>query len=282
MAAPGRTTDFDLNRTTLKEALESEPFRFKFFQAVRLLLRIYPDRETVGQFVNPANEVVRFSANTPVSFPPSQIHGIDWHENDKNKTGGQAPTMTVNFMGMTGPSGVLPIAYSELVLDRLRARDHTLHDFLDIFNHRMISLFYRAWEKYRFSLQYERGERDHLGQLLLDFIGLGTAGLQNRQDVSDDALIYYAGLLAQRPRSAIGLQQVLSEYFEVPVEIDQFSGCWYRLAAGESDQSCSESNSYSDWLGLGAIVGDEVLDQQAGICVRIGPASARKISPVST
>lgn len=269
MAAPGRADDFDLNRTTLREAMEEQPFRFAFFQAVRLLQQIEPDREMVGEFVNPANEIVRFSASTPVHFPASQLQSLEW------KTESRPPTMTVNFMGLTGPSGVLPLAYSELVIDRLRARDHTLREFLDIFNHRMLSLFYRAWEKYRFPLQFERGERDQMAQMLLDFIGLGTRGLQNRQAVSDESLIYYAGLLSQRPRSSVGLQQVLSEYFEVPVEIDQFAGRWYRLT--EANQtSFRETQSYSDMLGWGAIVGNEVWDQQAGICVRIGPLSLHR------
>ena len=68
--------------------------------------------------------------------------------------------MTVNFMGLTGPLGILPYSYTEFMLERMRAKDSSLQDFLDIFNHRMISFFYRAWEKYRFPVTYCLGDED--------------------------------------------------------------------------------------------------------------------------
>ena len=122
------------------------------------------------------------------------------------------------FMGLTGPLGVLPLAYTELVMERLRARDTTLRDFYDVFNHRMISLFYQAWEKYRFQIPYERGERDRFSHHVLALLGLGTPGLEDRQDVPDDSLLFYSGLLASHARSATGLRQLLEDYFGVAVE----------------------------------------------------------------
>ena len=75
---------------------------------------------------------------------------------------------------------MLPLHYTDLVVDRMRERDTSMQDFFDIFNHRMISLFYQAWEKYRFTIPYERGERDRFSHHLLALIGLGTPGLQER------------------------------------------------------------------------------------------------------
>ena len=89
-----------------------------------------------------------------------------------------------------------------MIRERLRAKDTTLVAFFNIFNHRMISLFYQAWEKYRFTIAYERGERDRFSHHLLDLIGLGTAGLQKRQSVPDDSLLFYSGLFALHARSA--------------------------------------------------------------------------------
>jgi type VI secretion system protein ImpH len=76
-------------------------------------------------------------------MPASQIQELEFREH-------APPEMTVNFMGLTGPSGALPYTYSELMLERIRAKDHGLAAFFDIFNHRAISLFYRAWQKPRF------------------------------------------------------------------------------------------------------------------------------------
>ncbi|MEK7407306.1 MAG: type VI secretion system baseplate subunit TssG [Acidobacteriota bacterium] len=247
----------------LAAALEAEPWRFEFFQAVRLLERLAPGRQPVGRFVRPEDEVARFGANPTLTFPASEIQELERPEDGPAR-------MRVNFMGLFGPLGVLPLYYTELVATRLRQRDRTLRDFFDLFNHRMISLFYLAWEKYRFTIAYERGERDRFSHHLLDLIGLGTPGLQDRQAVADDSLLFYSGLLAQHPRSAQALKQVLADYFEVPVEIEQFAGAWYPINR-ETQCAMAESERISDQLGSGAVVGDEVWDQQGRLRVRLGP-----------
>src|SRR5207237_682923 len=110
--------------------------------------------------------------------------------------------MWVNFMGLTGLQGPMPRPVSSMLADSsARAQTAPLSEFLDLFNHRMVSLFYRAWEKYRFAIAYERGGIDAFSQYLYCLIGLGTPGLQGRLHIDDQILLYYAGLLAQRPRS---------------------------------------------------------------------------------
>jgi len=258
----------DLERWQIVEMLDREPFCFDFFQAVRLLTRMAPERQVVGRFSVPSSEVVRFGAHSSVAFPASQIQELERPF--------QGPAqMRVNFMGLTGPLGVLPLMYSELVIDRLRARDRTMRDFYDIFNHRIISLFYQAWEKYRFVIPYERGELDSFSHHVLALLGLGTPGLQDRQDVSDDSLLFYSGLLSLHTRSATALRQVLSDYFDVPVEIEQFVGAWYPVEE-ESQCSLSGTLSYSERLGYGAVVGDEVWDQQSRVRIQLGPLTLER------
>jgi type VI secretion system protein ImpH len=104
---------------------------------------------------------------------------------------------------------------------------------------------------------------------------LGSDGLRDRQAVSDDTLVYYSGLLAQRPRSAQALQQILADYFEVPVEIEQFAGGWYRLDP-ETQCRLSEANSDSGELGFGAVVGDEVWNQQSRVRIVLGPLTLER------
>jgi type VI secretion system protein ImpH len=258
----------DLERWPIVELLDAEPYRFDFFQAVRLLARMSPKRQVVGRFSNPSSEVVRFGSYAPVAFPASAIQELE------RPVSGPA-RMRVNFMGLTGPSGVLPLVYSELVLGRLSARDRTLRDFFDVFNHRMISLFYQAWEKYRFTIPYERGELDPFSHHVLALLGLGTPGLQDRQDVSDDSLLFYSGLLSLHTRSATALRQVLADYFEVPVEIEQFVGAWYPVEI-DSQCSLSESMDYSERLGYGAVVGDEIWDQQSRVRIQLGPLTLER------
>jgi type VI secretion system protein ImpH len=256
-------TTVDLQRWPIAATLDREPWRFEFFQAVRLLQRMYPNRRVVGRFTNPHEEVARFGANVSVVFPASEIQAM------KRPASGPV-LLTVNFMGLTGPLGVLPLAYSNLVIERVRAKDGAMRDFYDLFNHRMISLFCQAWEKYRFSIAYERGERDRFSYQVRALIGLGTPGLENRQRIPDDTLLYFSGLLSAHTRSATGLRQLLIDYFGVAVELEQFVGAWYPV---ETELQCSLGleKSDSERLNLGALVGDEIWDQQSKVRLRVGP-----------
>jgi len=270
VAAPSGTGDpvVEFAQTGLGEILSREPYRFEFFQAVRLLSRAFPDREPVGRLANPQQEVLRFHAHASMSFPASEIQALALES-------GAPHSMIVNFMGLTGPMGALPLYYTELVIQRIRVRDTAMRDFLDTFNHRIVSLFYQAWEKYRFTIAYERGEQDRFSHCLLDLIGLGTRGLQRRQAVLDDALIYYSGLLSLHTRSAQALQQILSDYFEVPAEVVQLTGGWYSL---DQPSQCrfENANAYSEQLGVGAVVGDEIWDPQSAAKVVLGPLRLRQ------
>jgi type VI secretion system protein ImpH len=180
--------------------------------------------------------------------------------------------MAVNFMGLIGPLGVLPLYYTELIQQRLMARDASAQVFLDIFHHRMLSLFYRAWQKHRFHIYYGRREFDRFSTHLLDLIGLGHKQLQDRQAVADDSLVSYAGLITQQPRSAVSLEGYLEDYFGVPVRVEQFIGAWYRLDV-PSQTRFNDEERLSESLGAGAVVGDEVWEPQARLRVVLGPLS---------
>lgn len=253
----------------LEDTLFEEPYRFDFFQAVRVLERLFPERGPVGRDANPAKEVVRFRSHASLSFPASQIYDLG-----RPKDAGRPSEMTVAFMGLTGPAGVLPRHYTELILERMRRKDHTLREFLDLFNHRLISLFYRAWEKYRVAIAYERTVSrregyDPLSACVFDLIGMGTKGLQGRLPVEDATHLFYAGLLAQRPRSASALEGLLAAYFEVPVQTVQFAGQWLPLP--EEDRSQVGLRDANCVLGVNAVLGARVWDQQARFALRVGP-----------
>lgn len=267
MATPSGQIDSGLTQAPLREALEQQPFCFQFFQAVRLLQRLSPKSYAAGSLVPPSTEVVRFAARPSLAFPASEVHSLEFREDEPAR-------MTVNFMGLTGPEGVLPLCYSEFLMERLQKRDNALAEFFDIFNHRIVSLFYQAWEKYHFLVPYERGEKDRFSQSLGDLIGLGTAGLQKRlePDLADESLFYYTGLLAQHPHSAVALEQIVTDYFEVPASVEQFVGTWYRLDKN-NQTSLKESDTPYESLGFGTVVGDEVWDQQSLVRIRLGPLS---------
>lgn len=185
-----------------RDALDADPHSFGFFQAVRLLERLFPGRAHVGGYDDPTREVVRFGVNPSLAFPASEIQGLALDDDEQ-------PAMKVNFMGLIGPQGVLPHHYSLIVAERLRKRDAALADFLDIFHHRLISLFYQAWRKMRFTIAREDAAYDRLARHLSDVIGLGLDTARERLPFPDEALIYRAGLLAPQPRGAVALEQLL-------------------------------------------------------------------------
>jgi type VI secretion system protein ImpH len=272
MAAPGRRTD-----PSLEETLFERPYEFEFFQAVRLLARLFPDRKAVGGTAKPEQEVARFEAQDPqlaMAFPASAVHDIE-----RTPESPDPARMTVAFLGLTGTQGVLPFFYTEYVIRRQAAKDNTLAAFFNLFNHRLVSLFYRAWEKHHPPVLYElaaaRGQQpDPFTQYLFDLIGMGTAGLRGRMRTRDENLLLYAGLIAQRPHSATALRGILRDHFAAPVEIDQCLGSWYELEEG--DRCYLSPEAERSQLGVAAFIGDEVWDQQARFRIRVGPVGLER------
>ncbi len=267
MAAENRRTDH-----SVADVLFEEPYRFEFFQAVRLLERLAPQRRPVGRYGEPADEAVRFRTRVSLAFAPSQVHQLTEATEEEGTEAGQPAQMMVAFMGLTGPAGVLPHHYTELLIERTRYKDTALAEFLDLFNHRMISLFYRAWEKYRFPVAYERaggevGEPDPFTEFLFNLVGLGTRGLRQRQSFADEILLFYGGLFAQRPHSASAMAAMLGDYFGVRAAIEQFSGQWLKL----EEESLTRLGGDHAELGVTAVAGSRVWDAQSKFQLRVGP-----------
>ncbi len=270
----------------LIEALGKKPQHFEFFQAVRVLEQLgrrqgrdprFEALRAVGEDSDPKREAVRFTAAQSLAFPTSEIGAFreSTSEPDAKRPPGP-PKLSVGFMGLTGTSGVLPQQFTEILIKSVRAKSVSLRDFLDLFNHRTISLFFRAWEKYRLPPSYERGGpggNDAISKSLYDLIGLGSGHLRDRLTVNDEAFVHYSGYLAHGPKSAAGLEAMLSDYFERRVEIEQFKGRWMNLASDELTAMPGPHDAEACFcqLGVNAVVGDRVWDVQGSFRIRIGP-----------
>lgn len=272
MAAEGRAPGDSLEQTldTLEQTLLDEPYRFRFFQAVRVVERLHPERASVGrQEAAPGREAVRFRTHPSLQFPPSEIHEFsrDGDNDGALETDAPPPEMTVAFMGLTGPQGVLPNHTTELVAERARYKDTALWEFLDLFSHRMISLFYRAWERYRFPVAFERGTHDEFTRHLFALVGMGTEGLRGRLGLPDEGLLLYAGLISQRPHSGVAVESALGDYFRVPARLVPFTGQWLAL----DDESLCRLGRANSALGVSTIAGARVWDTQSKFRMRFGP-----------
>jgi len=277
MAAPGRRTD-----PSLEETLFDRGYEFEFFQAVRLLARLFPFRELVGGRARPEEEIARFGARLSMAFPASAIHDVERLPDSSSPA-----RVTVAFLALTGTQGILPFFYTEYMLAHKPAEVSALAAFLDLFNHRLVSLFYRAWYKHQPPILYERAAvtrqlPDRFTHNLFDLIGMGTGGLRGRiwpevaerVPAADERLLRYCGLIAQRPHSASALRGILRDYFAVCVEIDQCLGSWYDLE--DSDRSYLSGELERNQLGVGAFIGEQVWDQQARFRLRVGPLTLRR------
>lgn len=237
----------------MAEWLYAEPYRFEFFQAVRLLEGL----------AEPGQEAVRLASKLRWDFAASDLESLT------PGAAGEPPRLVVNFLGVAGSEGPLPAPLAEIVQDRIRERDFGPRDFLDIFHHRLLELLYRAAQAHRPALTPSTPEQSAAGEYLRAFAGLAPAGLRHRQAVPDAALLYYAGLLCQRPRSASGLERMLADYFQIPVRVRQMRGRWRALP--EEETTALGVSGRNQRLGAGAALGGRMWDQAGGIELELGP-----------
>jgi type VI secretion system protein ImpH len=254
----------------LTERLARHPDRFDFFQAVRVLETWLEAEVSVGEGVMPDREAVRFRSQVGFGFPANEIETLR-----PPRRSDEPVEMRVNFMGLAGFQGPLPDWVTELIVDRAAYKDTVLRDFLDLFNHRLVSLMYRAKRKYRPALEDRSPEATRPARSLFSLVGLGTPGLKDRMGVSDRALLPYAGLLTANQRSQIGLERLLSDYFRVPVRARPFRDRW--LTLDERDVTRLGPTGQNQRLGRGAVLGRRVVDRTAGFDLSLGPLTLREL-----
>lgn len=246
---------------TITNRLFEEFFSFSFFKAVHLLETLAVSKKPLGQTSEPAREAVHFSVKPSILFPASDI--TDLKKNPEN----EPATMQVAFMGLIGPSGVLPHWYNELALMRNMQKDFALTSFFDLFHHRLLSLFYLAWKKHRFPENYTPGANDRLSRYLLSLAGLGTHGLTRRIGLPEESIVFYSGLLARPVASAVSIEATVAYLAGTRVFLDQFIDRLLPLAP-EDRTRLGAANAR---LGEDAVCGSHVWESQTKFRVNLGP-----------
>lgn len=261
------------NRARLEARLRAEAPRYSFFQAVRLLEAAARDDAVDGQTpslgdrTRPRNETVRISAAQGLHFPETEIAAAS------DGPRGRLVLKTL-IMGLSGPSGVLPEHYSAFVLREQRREGDALAEFFDIFNHRALSLFYRAWRKYRPSSAVEAdgaAGRDAISSVVAAACGLYGQALRERTGVKDVALLGYAGQLSRRADPE-GLASILHDAISQPVRIEPFASGWVDIAHDERTRLSAGRGSWSV-LGSNAVLGSRHWDAQRKFRIVIGPTT---------
>jgi len=249
---------------SLEQRLEEDPYRFDFFQALRRIECEHPELPRIGDSERAADEPVRLGQEVSLRFAPSTISRF------LSGREGRRPRMLVNFLGLLGPNGPMPLHLTEYAQAREKHfRDPTLARFLDIFHHRILCFFYRAWAGNNLAVHRDREEQDRFAAYVGSLFGIGMESFRNRDTVPDPAKLHYSGRLVCQTRNAEGLRAVIADYFGIATEIDQFVGQWMplpedcRLRLGESPTTGA--------LGSTAIVGSRIWECQQKFRLRMGP-----------
>lgn len=244
-------------------ALAAEPYRYDFFQALRRIEALFPDKPRLGQALRPIDEPVRLAQEPSLSFAPATLSSFSPPDDELS-----VARMEVRFFGLLGPNGPLPLHLTEYARERvMHANDTTFARFLDVLHHRFLSLFYRAWAQAQPTVSLDRPAQDRFSSYVGALFGLGSPAVRERDAVSDLAKLFYSGLLVRHVRNADGLAALLSDFFQVPVRIEQFVGHWMSLPVNEHTR-IGAANAV---LGGGATLGPRVWDLQHKFRIWLGP-----------
>jgi type VI secretion system protein ImpH len=244
--------------------LADAPFRHDFYQALRRLECVYANKPRWGTAPRPIDEPIRFGQEPDLTFAPASLAALE------AGTDARPPRLQVRLFGLLGPNGPLPIHLTEYARDRLRhAGDPTLVRFLDVFHHRFIALFYRAWAQTQAHVHRDRPAEDGFAAYMGAFIGAAPATFRHRDAVPDEGKWFHVAALMPQARNAEGLREILQQFFRTAVRIEEFVGHWMRLGAGERTQL----GLHGTTLGSGAVAGSRIWDRQNKFRVHLGPLS---------
>lgn len=261
MAGPDRTT---ADPVDLLEALRQKPYAFHFFQALRRLECRYRDRPRLGKAARLADDPVRLAQEPSLAFAPATLTAFDPGD------GSRPPRLSEYFLGLFGPHGPLPVHLTEYARDRSRQHgDRTFARFADLFHHRMLSLFYRAWADTQPTVSFDRPETDRFNVYVGAQFGLGMPSLWNRDAAPDLAKFHYAGRLACQTRNPEGLEAILADFFKLPVRVYTFVGHW--LPLDQASRCRLGETPATGLLGMTAVIGERVWDCQHRFRIVIGP-----------
>ncbi len=254
----------DITLKQLELELSEHPYRYDFFQAVRLLENLYPDKARLGRSHRAAEDPVRLEQTAALSFQPSAVTGFEY------KKDLSVPSLSTSFFGLFGANGALPLHLSEYADERKRHfNDPTFISFINLFQHRMLSFVYRAWADSQPTVNFDRYQDDRFKIYIGSFLGLGADSLHGRDDIYDNLKLHFAGHFACQHKHPEGLKLILESYFGFKTDILEFVGEWLNLP---NNSVCRLGRSkHTGCLGLNTIAGASIWSKQHKFRIIMGP-----------
>jgi type VI secretion system protein ImpH len=243
---------------TFLRNLESEPWRFDYFTVLRHLERTFADRPRIGDSAARREEFVQLGQDPFMDFPASNLARVVLDDDKPLK-------VFVKYLGLLGPQGALPLATTEEAYHYVLSQDDAFPRFLDIFNHRFIQLFFRAWADSRPIVQHDRPKADRFVAYIGSAIGVGSKPYQNLDSVPDAAKLGFAGLIGAQAKCASRLAGAVRGLFNVKAEVEEFVGSRLMIEATEWTILGGRYNR----LGEDTLLGRTVFSVQDKIRVRI-------------
>ncbi|SEL36053.1 type VI secretion system protein ImpH [Roseateles sp. YR242] len=257
--------------------VEQTPWRFDFFALLRRIEGLTPELPRLGHAARPNQEPIRLGEEPELDFAPSALARL-------HQTSAGVPRLGVRFFGLLGPQGPMPLHLTEYTRERLHQRnDPTLARFLDVFHHRMLLLFYRAWAQSQPVVQQDRPESDRYASWLGATTGL-YGQWQPKDTLPQSARLFNAKMMGERARHPEGLAKILSQHFGVPVRIQQFVSHWMpidpndRTRMGYARGRKEGIGLVAAKLGRNTTLGSKAWDRQYRFVVVIGPLTMEQFA----
>lgn len=195
---------------------------------------------------------IRYRAIPSLAFPAADVDSWEWLEGK----GHDSLELTVAFMGLYGPASPLPAYYTERVIQQ-REPDHPSRDFMDLFNHRTISLLHRCWNKYRYFTRFEAEARDQYSRWLLSLLGLDRETLLSNTRLKWHKLLPFAALVARRGCSEDRLAVIVQQYFGLK---SVWLEPWVSRTFVIPHDQCNAMGQLNSAMGVDMILGTDIED----------------------
>ncbi|MBK7614609.1 MAG: type VI secretion system baseplate subunit TssG [Burkholderiales bacterium] len=251
----------------LLQAVHDEPWAHDFFALIRRIDTLRPQQPRTGEALRPLQEALRLGQAPELDFAPASLAALQAKADGTHR-------LLVRFFGLMGPHGPMPLHFTEYVRERLHHHgDPAAAHFLDLFHHRLLSLFYRAWAQGQPAVHRDRPQADRYLAWLGSATGLpGQAG-----SLGATTLAHQAGLISQRSQHPERLCKVLRQHFRVPVQVVPHVGHW--LSMDQQDHSrlgfarnrAERALAPRAELGRSANAGTRVWDRQYRFRLCLGP-----------
>ncbi|MBC8949537.1 type VI secretion system baseplate subunit TssG [Xenorhabdus sp. TS4] len=246
------------------QQLTQTPWQFDLFQTLRRIDAQSGASYMLGFAPLPKYDLLRLGQKASMIFAPSTIAEVKQRENSK------LYDMLIYSFGLFGPNGPLPLHMTEYAYTRqYNYQDPTLNAFANLFHHRLILLFYRAWANTQPTVSLDRQDNQRFCHYFSCLVGMGLPAQQKPDTLNDHARYFLSGHLSRQGHNAEGLEKILSCYFHVPLKIVQNIPQWLKVEV--QDQTQLKAGRNMPRLGKSAFLGLALYDVQHKFRIKLGP-----------